>query len=284
MSSLPPTRDLLSTLKEFDKSTAIFQYSLFTRRVEKSSLFVVCLSALILFACVGLAVFDWASKETLKPVVSVTYIVLLVFFIAWCGTVAIEGLAKVWKIARRFTVTQADLIDSGEVVALQFQEYIKSANADDIEERKARVEQHLKDAKARGALGGAAAALVTSLGGFKEFISTPTSTNPFDLGAIGAAFGVGIAVSVLFWLYAEVEFGQLAFELDRAAVAKRRKLAELAKTAPVLSQTPVPGSLPAVPAAVIVENPTSVAPRSPTPVPAGAPASGARKRKKKRPK
>ncbi|GAB6457397.1 hypothetical protein bcgnr5380_58260 [Bacillus cereus] len=284
MSSLPPTRDLLSMLKEADRATPIFQYSLFTRVVEKTAMLVVCLSGLALFACVGLVVLDWVSKEALRPFVLGTYVLLLVVFIAWCGTVAIEGLAKVWKVARRFTVIQSDLIDSGEAVALQFQAYIHSASADDVEERKARVEQHLKDAKARGALGGAIVAAMTSLGGFKDFVSSPTSTTPFDLGTMAAALGLGIAVSLLFWLYAEVEFGQLAFELDRAAVAKRRKLAELAKAAPVVSQTPVPGALPAVTATGVAANPTSVAPRSPLPVVTQAPPPGARKRKKKHPK
>lgn len=297
MSSLPSTRDLLKNLKAVDKNQAHFKFSRFTRFVEKTSLLVFCVGALSLYICVGVVVAEWLQKESLRTIVLFVYDVLLVTFIIWCGTTATEGLWKVWKVARRFTAIQADLIDSDEAAAREFQAYIYSASADDVEERKARVEQHLKDAKARGAFAGAVVAALTSLGGVSDFISTPAKENPFPLSLIAGALGLGIAVSLLFWLYAEVEFGRLAFELDRAAIAKRRNMALAANAAPSTAKTAVASSVPAVaPApATKLERPSETAPmpaaisrqstagsRSVTPGLATTPSAGKGKKEKRR--
>lgn len=223
MTSLPPTRELLARLKEIDRQEALFRLSRANRIFQDVMAFVMCVGAVTLYACLGLVLTGWVEKQTLRTFVLFVYDVMLVAFATWSAAYAVEGIWKGLKVMRRFTEIQANVIDNDEAVAHQFRAYIASATADDVDERKARIEQHLKEAKARGAFVGGVIALLTGLGSLKQFLSTPSTDNPFDLALIGAALGAGVSLGLAFWLFAEVRFGRLAFELERAAVAKRRQ-------------------------------------------------------------
>ncbi|WP_223619034.1 hypothetical protein [Lysobacter sp. ESA13C] len=234
MTSLPPTRNLLARLKEIEIQEALFRLSRFNRVFQDIVAFVVCVGAVILYACLGLVIAGLAEKEALRTFVLLVFVIMLLAFVSWSITSSAEGIWKGWKITRRFNAVQADQIDHDEAAALQFQEYISSATAEDVEERKARIEQHLKEAKARGAFAGAVTALLTALGSLKKFLYTPAADNPFDFTLMGAALGLGVSVGLAFWLYAEEGFGRLAFELERAAVAKRLRSPAVAAPAPAM--------------------------------------------------
>ncbi|ALN83129.1 hypothetical protein [Lysobacter antibioticus] len=221
-------------MKEIEKQEALLRLSRFNRVFQDIAAFVVCLGAVTLYACLGLVITGWVEKEALRTFVLSVFVIMLLAFVSWSITSAAEGIWKGWKITRRFSAVQADQIDRDEAAALQFRAYISSATAEDVEERKARIEQHLKEAKARGAFAGTITALLTGLGSLKSFLSTPSADNPFDFALMGAALGLGVSVGLAFWLYAEEGFGRLAFELERTAVAKRLRSPAVAAPAPAL--------------------------------------------------
>lgn len=213
---LPQTRQMLAKLHELREPATASKKRESLGFAEKAIALVLCVASLGLYTSAVLFVVGFPTSQYLFIAAIYFGDVTLVFGVLWLIVVTVRSFLLAWPAVRNFTSIQADIIDRDEAGGLVFRRFLGCVSTDEVEERIARIKHHMSDVKSRGVFIAAIGIAITSATASKLLQGVAVNLKSFDLSFIGIGLVASAAVGGLFFRYAELRFGPLVFELERA--------------------------------------------------------------------